>query len=900
VKYRGVAIGAALVVIVVAVVLWHRQRPDESSTTHATGSAGHVAAGRIPLARDRPRRPVAGVVLLDGAAAPGIAVRIDDTAPVLSDASGHFDLGVQRIARHVVIAEPPRLAGAFAAIDLADPTVDAEHVTLMLHACTASLHGTVRDAAGGAIAHARVALSSLGSGPGAGTEAGDDGGYDLCLSPGSVEIVVSADGYATESTPLQISGRVRRDFQLIPEAPVVGRVVRAQDREPVPGAEVMLFSEDMVSGFVFLHATASDDGRFRVTGAPPGRFSIVAWADHLASAQPVPVVAELGAPTDEILCEVVPAPTVSGIVLEDGKPAAGAHVSLTPTNHRAPGGWTPAEAVSAADGTFAIASVQPGTYNAWVSSEQIAQSIGVKASDVTGVTLAIARKASISGVVTHDGKPVEGADVHTDYDGMKSDATGHFTLRGLSPGAHQIYAESNRLGVFTPGPTITVAAGEQKTDVEIEMGLAGSIAGVVVDQDGDPVSGAAVMFSLVHGKNRGTATTAEDGTFIATGLSGGGEYAYEVTAREATFSFRHYTPADGKRFAPVAVRDGQTHVTGVRIRVHRDHGTVAGHVTTTAGAPVVDAAVRVYAKSPGVSFATMTIAPPISTDAAGAFAFHDLPAGPFTVTATTPHGKVSADDVAVGTANLVLQIEASGTIDGTLVGFREVPDVVARRDGEPGAGYRAFVTGSSFTIRDVPPGGYVVSAGDMQQHVELAAGGRATVTLSLLAPGAVTGTVLDEHQQPVAGVPCGAGTDFDESVVADAAGRFRIDGVPAGVRTVFCGSQTMGAWTETTIIERQTAHVDLVARPLRPRPSRAGFQLERQFMDVVVASVEPGGPAEKAGVMVGDYLVSAAGMMPVQYLSLQDFEELSPGTVVQLTLERGDKQLTVSLTLAAR
>jgi len=837
-------------------------------------------------------------VLLDGAAAPGVAVRIDDTAPVLSDASGRFDLGVQRIARHVVIAEPPRLAGASAAIDLADPTVDAEQVTLMLHACTASLHGTVRDAVGGAIAHARVAAAAFGGMPGAGTEAGDDGSYEMCTSPGSVEVVVSADGYASESTPIAISGRVRRDFQLIPEAPVVGRVVRTQDHEPVPGAQVMLFSEDITSVSAFLYATAGDDGRFRITGAPPGRFSIVAWADHLASPRPVPVVAELDAATDEVVCEVAPAATVSGTVLEDGKPAAGAHVALTPPDHRAL--WTPLNSVSAADGTFSVTSVLPGTYNAWVSSDQVAQPVEVKASDVTGVTLAITRKASISGVVTHDGKPVDGADVHTDYDGTKSDATGHFTLRGLSPGAHRIYAESKRLGVFTPGPTITVAAGEQKTDVAIEMDLAGSIAGVVVDQDGKPVSGAVVTFSLVHGKDRGTATTAEDGTFVATGLSGGGEYVYDVAAREATFSFRHYTPADGKRFAPIAVRDGQTHVTGVHIRVHRDHGTLSGHVTTTAGAPVADAIVRVYVKTPGVSFSALTIVAPFSTDAAGAFAFHDLPAGPFTVTATTPHGNESAETVAVGTMNLVLQIAAPGTIEGTLVGFHELPDVVARRDGGTDATYRALLTGSSFTIRDVPPGEYVVSAGEMQQHVTLTAGGRATVTLRMLAPGTVTGTVLDDHQQPVAGLPCGAGTEFDGSNVTDAAGNFRIEGVPGGVRTVFCGSQTMGAWTEATIVEGQTVHVDLVARPIRPRPSRAGFQLERQFMDVVVASVEPGGPADKAGVMVGDYLVSAAGMMPVQYLSLQDFESLPPGTVVQLTLERGDKQLTVSLTLTAR
>ena len=66
----------------------------------------------------------------------------------------------------------------------------------------------------------RVAVSAFGGMPGAGTEAGD---ADPDLGPRASRLPV------------------------IPEAPIVGRVVRAQDHEPVPGAQVMLFSEDITS-----------------------------------------------------------------------------------------------------------------------------------------------------------------------------------------------------------------------------------------------------------------------------------------------------------------------------------------------------------------------------------------------------------------------------------------------------------------------------------------------------------------------------------------------------------------------------------------------------------------------------------------------------------------------------
>jgi hypothetical protein len=42
------------------------------------------------------------------------------------------------------------------------------------------------------------------------------------------------------------------------------------------------------------------------------------------------------------------------------------------------------------------------------------------------------------------------------------------------------------------------------------------------------------------------------------------------------------------------------------------------------------------------------------------------------------------------------------------------------------------------------------------------------------------------------------------------------------------------------------------------------------------------------------------GAPVVPYIPLEQIEERAPGSVVQLTLERGDKPLSVSLTLAPR
>jgi hypothetical protein len=162
VTYRRRVLLAALIVAIAGIVVWRRHGTASSPHAAGTGSAAKAIATHAVPQRALPARRIAGVVLLDDAPAPSVQVRTAGAAPVVSDAGGHFDLGVQRIARHVVVAEPPNVIGVAAAINLADPTVDAEHVVLALHACTSTLHGLVRDAAGGPIAHAAGCCQRIG------------------------------------------------------------------------------------------------------------------------------------------------------------------------------------------------------------------------------------------------------------------------------------------------------------------------------------------------------------------------------------------------------------------------------------------------------------------------------------------------------------------------------------------------------------------------------------------------------------------------------------------------------------------------------------------------------------------------------------------------------------------
>jgi hypothetical protein len=443
--------------------------------------------------------------------------------------------------------------------------------------------------------------------------------------------------------------------------------------------------------------------------------------------------------------------------------------------------------------------------------------------------LKVDKLGSIAGRVVRAGQPVDGAQVTVGKLYTTSDGEGAFVISNIKPGTYNVGGDSQRLGAFTKGPSIELAAGEQRTGVDVELELAGAISGIVVDQNYAPVPGVFVSFSLLHGRDFGIATTSDDGTFHARTLSGGGEYTYEVHASQRSpIAFR---AAGSVPFAPVTVKDGTTSVEGLRIRIQVDHLAIAGRVVDATDHGVADLTVRAV---PAGRQGPNTSAPTTTTDASGAFALHDLPAGKYDITAHGAQGDAHDDGVDAAGGDVVLHLTGLGSVEGALTDFSDPPEVVLfRGDRNDHPLLTPTITATSFHVADVPAGIYYViakaKAGFDESTITVAPGAPTKVTLRQRGFGAVVGTVRDgETHAPVGGLSCSATSDdrildslrrqndAGKPVTSDASGGFRIDHVLEGATTVTCsGDKT--AKGHVTVVKSDTARLDLdtssVAKP---------------------------------------------------------------------------------------
>ena len=832
-------------------------------------------------------------------------------------------------------------------------------VDLALVAGGTAVTGTVNDVGGGPIGGARVTVQQASMLGGKGelvALTAPDGRYQLTLADGSYSATASHEDYTSSTRGFALLGeRHSVDFVLAPGGGIRGQVV-SRDGEPMPGAIVHARAGRSRMDGEARPVTADETGSFALKSLESGAVSLTAKVRGFASSSPTVVELGIGEQVDGVRIVVDRAFSISGRVVHTGKPTEGIPGVRLGVFSIATQEMAVATDPSADDGTFEIVGVKPASYMIFAIGEGVIPEIGkpveVIDKDVTDLTVEMMTGVTLSGRVD----PAAIASIGIELDPTKigianmfsavkvmmvhadSDETGVFTLRSVPPGEYSVVANTTdgRNGKLP----IVVAAVDQ-VGLVVKLEPRASLAGRVVDANGAPVAGVRVQvraadrsksgFTMSSSMSRGGAVTSANGTFRAVGLEAG-KFLVSVTDQHGRIPWALGDKRDEP--LPYELAKGQE-LTGVTLTIETRDGVIRGVVVATDRRPVADAWVtpRLESKSDDPRDMMMSFtnpAQPVLTGAEGKFAIERLRRGSYELVVEGPRGASRTQKSGVKTGETVtLVLEPLGTLSGRVtssgtpvVGYDLACRPMIESRIEVGEVRRRFTAADgTYLLERLVPGEYMCS---VTADAGTAAG-KATITsgpvkldLAVVPWATITGVVVSALDgRPVPGLSVMAGGEgfeeqsFDNILVGkgpttDANGRFLVERVPAGKGNV-------------TIVPRDTmfnqlAKRDYTATPgqridlgtikvVPPRTGDAGtigLTTTADGKELKVAGVRSSGPAEEAGVTVGDRIVSIDGRL-VADLGVEIAGQLVaagamvPGQRVQLGLERAKAPLSITL-----
>jgi uncharacterized GH25 family protein len=892
---------------------------NAASHGNPAGAVRRAARTDLPSWVAQPRiapRRVAGRVTAEGKPVAGATVRIGirwletfthPIAAVTTKPDGTFDFGARAATTYVVSAEHPDHLATSLILALSNPTTKGDQVVLELGRCRSRLFGSVIDSTNNPIPGARVRVAGLG---GVDSDV-RSGSYSLCIPVGSSLVTVEAEGYGAINVPVRLFGELRYDFELVPESIVAGQVVDESAR-PVADAVVIATPVSAEGPHVaYRSVMAGPDGRFSITNLAPGMVELMAIADGFATETPRIAVASPTAIASELRLVVKQRAQISGRVLMKGSPIAGARVSVKAT------GSVPSSAsYSQSDGSFVLDGVPRGNVTVAVTPYEVQtpRTLAVNQAKIDDVTIEVSRLATLRGRVVRHGRPVAGAEVRCSIAtprNVRTDAEGGFLFEGLPAGVCDLFAqELEHTKAFSPYRTVPITAGQIHT-VDLDLAAGAEVRGTVVDEAGKPVPGVYVLLVITdHTRDQCEAMTDARGEFACIGLTGGGEYNVGVFPSPA--GGEPFAPAVGERHTPIAVKNGDDVVTGVRIAVKLERLTIRGRVVDDAGAPVADARVAAIGR-----VRTTDMQPLAKTDGSGAFEVRSLAPGTYTLHAHAGDGgDAELKGIAAGATDVEIRLVRTGSIEGQLAGFDTPPTVVARvtsatqfRDN------RAIVDGSRFTFSGMVPATYIVEAtsGDEGDGVavEVRPGETARVTLKSRGRGDIEGRLVEfGTKTPLAGVKCeatlsvnGAGGTMELSAqpsITDAQGMFRLK-APVGRARAACypGPAPFSvAGGDVEVSPNGTARIEVAAVRFVSPPSNLGFELVPMTLPVTVAAIRPDGAAAKSTLAVGDQITMVdgapvAGLLPSGVMALA--RNHRAGSTLVLGVQRAGQSQSVKI-----
>ena len=558
-----------------------------------------------------------------------------------------------------------------------------------------TIQGLVRDSAGEPLAQATVVASpSFGvatSGWDAGTQSIETrtdarGAFRIeGIGPGLHSLRAIARGYGS-AYQSDVRPGATVNLMARPGGWLAGRVIDPKGL-PVRGALVRAGKEPQFWWTSPVEATDAE-GRFELGGLDPGTYSIVARHADFAPGIVMGVAADVEGRADLSIALTVGGTVTGRLVDSEERPLAGRVAAQELAGQpMAPALIELLRTDAGADGRFRIERFPPGSYTLGVLAPRFAgrrvevDVPGGAAVDLGDITLE--QGLAIRGRVRSSaGGPIADAEIATGGFDMfrggvsvdtRSGSDGSFVLAGVLPGPTQINVRATG---FASVNDKTMMPGEEPVDVILTPG--GSIAGLVVEEDGRPIDAYRIAGNSSKGKPW-------EGRVEKSVGSADGRFLLEDLA-EDTYVLQVFVPDRAPATVPaIRVVAGRTGDAGT-IRVPRG-GVVRGMVVEASGDPVIGATVKAYGATQEMMEWRDTLQ--ALSEPSGSFEIKGVPEGRRQIVATHP-------DYAPGDA-LVDVVAGKGPVEARLIMTQggRIEGVARKRDGTPLAGLEVGVYSSS-------------------------------------------------------------------------------------------------------------------------------------------------------------------------------------------------------------
>ena len=681
-----------------------------------------------------------------------------------------------------------------------------DNVSIVLERYPHALRGVVRDATGGEISDAKVAISlahHVPSWPRSYTVRTDENGrYELPLPPVEGVVAASHPDYVAKTTRLAGPTTEHRwDVALIPASVVAGTTVAAATGEPVGGVVVSTGEATVLS---------DAHGKYELRGLPPGRLQLSAYASGFSSQFDIVLELGLGEQLADVDIHLATATDISGKVVyaSDETPIEDASVAMV--SRRGPS----RTALSDRNGVFTLIGVPQGAHSALVAVEGCVEQIVSVADEALEIVVRVDCGFWVRGrVVPPVRARVSGRPPETAPTGLligspvtlervsSSDDDGRFVI-GPFDVDHVVVEARSENGSKGRAETTRDYGGELEIRLEERYRMQGRL----VDTDGEGVANAEVEATMLGGngdendavdlRTAEVTTTGPDGDFEIRGLEGGAYKLSVFDSRRQHLGVIH--PENGKFV--VADQD----LEGLRLEVDGNSASISGRVSS-ADEDVTD--VWVQAVWAGRSDRLVRVGrnlttreqlgedgPPTLVDDQGGFVLDGLRPGTYRIEAKRTDGSAYGDVDGVMTGESVsVVLEPAGRIVGQVL-----------QEGRPASSFRLDIRGASestvlvsdpdgrFDSGSLRPGDYKVfisepgsSTGPGDTAV-VVSGQETSVSLSLTRMTTVGGQLLNEDGTPLRGVTVvprflqQSHIYRPSSVITGSDGRFLLD-APAGM-----------------------------------------------------------------------------------------------------------------------